>query len=85
MDGFALASVRSTSDDRHGILAFKVRIIWSRRQRMSFQPQGTCGDGRVDPGRTPPGCFVAAVMNFAVMYPAKRYCELIADLAAKRP
>jgi hypothetical protein len=39
---------------------------------------------RIDAGRLPPGLFVAEAVDLPVMYPAERYREFIARLAAER-
>ncbi len=52
---------------------------------MCFQPQRASANGRIDTGFFPPRSFVTAVMDFAVMPPAERDGELVADFAAKRP
>ena len=51
---------------------------------MGLQPQRASGDGRIDTGLIPPGGFIAAAMDLAMMSPAERNRELIADLAAER-
>jgi hypothetical protein len=51
---------------------------------MCLQPKDPSGRGRIDTGLLPPGGFIAAAMDLAVMSPAKRNRKLIADLAAKR-
>ena len=48
---------------------------------MRFQPQHPGCDGRIKPCGFPPGGFVAAAVNLAMMSPAQRHRELIADLA----
>ena len=57
---------------------------WNRREGMGFQPQCAGGCGRIYASFFPPGGFVARAMGFAMMAPAQRHGELIADLAAKR-
>jgi len=51
---------------------------------MGLQPQGSGDRGWLDPGLTPPFGFIAMAMNVAVMSPAQRHGELVADLAAER-
>jgi hypothetical protein len=51
---------------------------------MLFQPQRPSCDGWIDPRGIPPFCFVATAVNLAVMSPAQRHREFIADLAAER-
>ena len=55
------------------------------RLRMSFKPQLAGRDGRIDPRLAPPFGFIAMTMDLAVMSPAERHGELVADLAAERP
>ena len=57
---------------------------WNRREGMGFQPQCAGGCGRIYASFFPPGGFVARAMGFAMMAPAQRHGELIADLAAER-
>jgi hypothetical protein len=52
---------------------------------MTLQPQDTGGYGRINACLFPPSRFVTAAMNLAMVAPAKRHSELIADFAAKRP
>ena len=52
---------------------------------MRLQPQRAGGGGRVDASLLPPGRFVAAAMDLAMMAAAERHRELVADLAAERP
>jgi hypothetical protein len=52
---------------------------------MCFQPQRASANSRIDTGFFPPRSFVTAMMDFAVMPPAERDGELVADFAAKRP
>jgi len=51
---------------------------------MRLQPQRASTDSRIGTDLLPPGSFIATVMNLAVMAPAQRYRELIADLATDR-
>ena len=60
-------------------------FIRSRRQRMGFEPKRAGRDCRVDAGLAPPCGFIAAAMDLAVVSPAQRHGELVADLAAERP
>ena len=51
---------------------------------MRFQPQRAGSDGRIDASLFPPCGFIATAMDLAMMAPAQRHGELIADLAAER-
>ena len=48
-----------------------------------LQPQHAGSGGRIDTGLLPPGDFIATAMHLAMVSPAERYGELVADLAAK--
>ncbi len=50
---------------------------------MCLQPQRAGTDARVDTRLSPPGGFITAAMNFAVMPWAKGNGELIANLPAE--
>jgi len=52
---------------------------------MSFKPQGPRGAGGIEPKLLPPHRFIPVTVNFAMMSPAQRDRELVADLAAERP
>ncbi len=60
-----------------------VTVRW--RERMTFQPEDTSGNGGVNTRLCPPCRFITTAMNLAMMAAAQRDSELIADLAAKRP
>jgi hypothetical protein len=49
---------------------------------MRLQPQRTGSDGRINAGIFPQCGFIATAMDLAMMAPAQRHGELIADLAA---
>ena len=49
---------------------------------MRLQPQRAGGDGWIKAGIFPPCGFIATAMGLAMMTPAQRHGELIADLAA---
>jgi hypothetical protein len=51
---------------------------------MGLQPKDARGGSRIDCGLVPPGGFIATAMKLAVVSPAERDGELIADLVAKR-
>jgi hypothetical protein len=53
--------------------------------RMAFQPEGTGEDHRINARLLPPGRFIAAAMNLAMVAAAQGDGELIADLAPHRP
>ena len=61
-------------------------LCWlrTRRQWMGLKPKRASGDERIDTGLTPPCGFIAAAMNLAMMYPAQRHGELVANLASER-
>jgi hypothetical protein len=50
---------------------------------VRFQPERTSRHGRIDPGAAPPGGFIAAAVDLAVVAAAQRDSELVADLAAE--
>jgi hypothetical protein len=50
---------------------------------MAFQPQCASGGGRIYASFFPPCGFVAGAMGLAMMAPAQRHGELVADLAAE--
>jgi len=51
---------------------------------MCLQPEDSGGVSRINPNVAPPDGFIAAAMHLAVMAPAQRNRELVADLAAQR-
>ena len=51
---------------------------------MCLQPKDSGGVSRINPNVAPPAGFIAAAMHLAVMPPAQRNRELVADLAAQR-
>jgi len=51
---------------------------------MCFKPEDTSRRAWIDTGPLPPGCFISAAMDFAMMSATKRNRELVADLAAER-
>ena len=50
---------------------------------MGFEPQRSGAACRIDPDRLPPGRFVAAAVNFAMVTSTQGNRELIADFPAK--
>jgi hypothetical protein len=52
---------------------------------MCFKPKDASRRAWIDTGPLPPGCFISAAMDFAMMSATKRNRELVADLAAERP
>jgi hypothetical protein len=52
---------------------------------MCFKPQCACGAGGIKAKLTPPRRFVTVTMNFAMVSPAQRDRELVADFTAERP
>ena len=46
-------------------------------------PEGACDLERVDPRRAPPLRLIAGAVEFAVVHPAQRHREFIADLTAQ--
>jgi hypothetical protein len=64
-------------------LHFCAELVGHNWQRMCDQPKDSGGGSRVNPNVVPPDGFVAAAMHLAVMTPAKRDRELVADLAAE--
>src|SRR5579863_6742513 len=50
---------------------------------MRSQPERTSGEGRIDPGRSPPPDFIAAAVDFSMVSPTQRHRELIAHLASE--
>ena len=52
---------------------------------MRLEPQHSRGSSRINPNFTPPCRLIAATMDLAMMAPAQRHREFVADLAAKRP
>jgi hypothetical protein len=53
-------------------------------QWMTFQPQGTRGNGRIDAHLFPPRRFIATAVDLAMMAATQGNRELVADFAAKR-
>ena len=47
-------------------------------------PEGCCNGKGIDSLLVPPGAFIAAPMQFAMMEPANRNGELVADLPPQR-
>jgi hypothetical protein len=52
---------------------------------MCFKPQCACGAGGIKAKLTPPRRFVTVTVNFAMVSPAQRDRELVADPAAECP
>ena len=52
---------------------------------MRLKPQGSCSNDRLNGHLPPPDGFVAIAVQLAMMAPAQRYRELVADLAPERP
>src|ERR1700720_1280557 len=52
--------------------------------RMGFKPKGARGAGGIEPKLLPPRRFIPVTVNFAMVSPAQRHSELIADFAAER-
>jgi hypothetical protein len=50
---------------------------------MCFKPEDTRRRARIDTGLLPPDRFISAAMEFAMVASAKRYSELVANLAAE--
>ena len=61
------------------------RFVGSCRQWVCRQPQRAGVHSRIDTGLDPPGGFIAAAMDLAMMAAAQRHGEFVADLAAERP
>jgi hypothetical protein len=53
------------------------------RLRVCREPQRAGGPGRIEPEFLPPPGFIAVKMQLAMMPPAERDCELVADPAAE--
>ena len=51
---------------------------------MCFQPKDSRRSARIYTCLSPPGRFITAAMDLAVMSPAQRNRKLVADLPAKR-
>ena len=51
---------------------------------MTFKPERTGSGERIYPGIRPPGPFITAAMEFAVMHATERDRELITHLTAER-
>ena len=51
---------------------------------MRLKPQGSGSGQWIDSGSTPPRGFIAVSVEFAMMPPAQRDGELIADLTSER-
>jgi len=51
---------------------------------MGLEPQCARGDGRINTNPMPPGGFVTAMVDFAMMASTERDGELVADLATER-
>jgi hypothetical protein len=54
-------------------------------QRMCLQPQRARGGSGIDTDLVPLCCFIAAAVDLAMMPPAQRHGEFVADFSAKRP
>ena len=52
---------------------------------MRFEPQCAGGGGRIHPDVSPPGGFIATVMNLAMVSSTQWDGELIADLPPECP
>jgi hypothetical protein len=50
---------------------------------MGFKPKGARGAGGIEPKLLPPRRFIPVTVNFAMVSPAQRHREFVADLAAK--
>jgi hypothetical protein len=51
---------------------------------MCLQPKNASRRARIDTGLLPPRRFIATAMDLAMVSPAERHGELVADLAAER-
>jgi hypothetical protein len=51
---------------------------------MRLQPEPASNGRRVDAGIFPPSNFIPTAVHLAMMSPAQRHSELIADLAPER-
>jgi hypothetical protein len=74
ISGSQIAVIGNDFFDRH--------FVRPCRQWVCFEPQRASGDGRIDACLFPPRRFITRAMDLAVMSPAERDGELIADLAA---
>ena len=54
------------------------------RLRVCREPQRACGAGRIELEFLPPSSFITVTVELAMMSPAERDRELVADLAAER-
>ena len=63
-------------------MSFRAR--W-RRQWVGLRPQFLRNNQRLDAQTCPPLRFFDGAMHLAMMHPAERHRELIADLATERP
>ena len=52
---------------------------------MAFEPKRPRRSGRIGAGISPPGSFIAAAVDLAMVPAAQRNNEFIADLPAERP
>lgn len=50
---------------------------------MRREPQRVCSPVGIEPEFLPPPGFIALTMEFAMMSPAERDCELVADFASE--
>jgi hypothetical protein len=68
-------------------IGFRPALLATARcgQWMTFQPQGTRRNGRIDAHLFPPRRFIATAVDLAMMATTQGDRELIADFAAKRP
>src|SRR5439155_11353739 len=55
-----------------------------RAERMCFEPQRSCGPGRIEPEFIPPRDFIAVTMQFAMVAAAQGHRELVAGSSAQR-
>ena len=53
------------------------------RLRVRGEPQRACGTGRIEPEFLPPPGFITVAMQLAMMSPAERHREFVADLATE--
>jgi hypothetical protein len=72
------------SVERCGLTHVGCELRRGRIERMCPFPKSRCNGEGIDPLLAPPGAFVAAPMEFAMMQPANRNGELVADLPPHR-
>src|SRR5262249_35490452 len=82
LDGFPTSRLSTVQVDQGS--CFWARWLDWRPKRMCLHPQGRSGSERIKTKLAPPCGFIGAAVSLAMVDPAERNRELVADLAPQR-